>query len=298
MTTAELTNPATVPGAMERTIERELPDGSQILFEEAPIGFLTKAGEPRKAPWRAYHLQPPVGKRTRLPSTTGIIDLILAKPGLPPWAEARGIEGLLTAIQTGAVDPMSITAEQAIESVRKLKLGADAAKKTAAERGINVHALLEEYMTTGSAPSLKGHPDEHRGYIMALTNWLLEKRPEPVAVEQLVVSPEDGYAGRLDLRARINGALVTVDIKTQEKAAIYPGAHYQVALYERAAIVCGDEPADRKMVVVFAANGEHREMPADHEDWRIDAALSHWRGSKPINSQCESYNRIEREARA
>jgi hypothetical protein len=291
-------DPATVPGGMQRTIRRELPDGGLIEFEEAPVGFLTKAGEPRKAPWRAYYYTPADGQRGRLPSTTGIIDLILAKPGLPPWSEARGIEGLLTAIQSGAIDPANMTAGQAIEAVRALKLGADAAKKRAAERGLNVHALLEEYMLTGNAPSLKGHLDEHRGYIVALTNWLIAADPEPVAVEQLVVSPEDGYAGRLDLRAMIRGALVAVDLKTQEKAAIYPGAHYQVALYERAAVLCGDEPADRKMVVVLAANGDHREMPADHDDWRIDAALAHYRGCKPINAVCESYNRVERKARA
>jgi hypothetical protein len=62
--------------------------------------------------------------------------------------------------------------------------------------------------------------------------------------------------------------------------------------------VCGDQPADRKIVVVFAADGQHREMAADHEDWRIDAALSHYRGSKPINAVCESYNRAEKAARA
>jgi hypothetical protein len=287
---------STVPGAMQRTIRRELPDGTSVIFEEAPVGFLTKKGEPRKVPWRAYHYTDADGKR-RLPSTTGLLDLILSKPGLPPWSEARGIEGLLLAIQAGAIDPEQVTPALAIKAVRALKLGAEAAKNAAADRGLDVHGELEQFMLTGNGPSLKGKPEHHRGFLMAMTDWLIVRNPEPVAVERIVVHPEDGYAGRLDLRARINGALTTVDAKTQEKAAIYPGAHYQVNLYERAEIRCGGEPADRMLVVVFAANGEWREMPADHDQWRIDAALAHWRGAKPIESICESYNRIERDAR-
>ena len=291
------TDPAVVPGGMERTLSRVLPDGGLIEFESAPAGYLTKKGTPRQVDWRAYHFTPPGGKRTRFVSTTTLLDDICPKDGLPPWAEARGIEGAGTAMRAGEVsgdtDP-----ERAVEIVRTLKLGADAAKTKAADRGLNVHALLEDYMRTGTPPTLGGHPVEHHGYITALSAWLLSRQPEPVAIEQLVVHPEDGYAGRLDLRARIGGRLITVDVKTQERAGIYRGAHLQVGLYERAAIKCGDEPADGQLVVVFAADGQWREMPADHEPWVIDAALLFYRACKPIDSVCESLNRRERQARA
>lgn len=290
-------DPATVPGGMERTIARVLPDGALIEFEEAPAGYLTKKGEPRQAPWRAYFYTAPGEKRTRLVSTTTLLDTICPKDGLPPWAEARGIEGAITAMRAGEIkddtDP-----ERAVEVVRTLKLGAEASKQKAADRGLNVHALLEDYLRTGTPPALGSHPVEHHGYITALSGWLLSRNPEPIAIEQLVVHPEDGYAGRLDLRARVAGRLLTIDAKTQERAGIYRGAHLQVGLYERAAVRCGDEPADGRVVVVFAADGQWREMPADHEDWKLDAALLFHRACKPIDSLCESLNRQERQARA
>lgn len=284
-----------VPGAMEHTLTRQIPDGL-IEFEESPIGWLKKDGEPRKAPWRAYHFTPTDGQRGRLQSTTTFLDEILPKDGLPPWAEREGIKGTIEAARLGLIGA-DTTPEEAVEIVRRNKLGAEAAKKRAADRGLNVHAVLEMYMRTGEAPKLAGHPESHRGYLQGLTRWLLKANPEPLSVEELVVNPEDGYAGRLDLRAIIDGELVTCDAKTQEKAGIYPGAHYQVKLYERAAVRCGAEPAARQLVVVFAADGAFREMPAEHHDWQIDAALAHYRASRPIVSACESANRAEKKAR-
>lgn len=297
MTAVEQDPRALVPGAMEHTLSRRLPDGSLIEFEQAPIGWLTKTGSPRRAPWRAYYFTPPAGgKRTRMTSATTLLDDVLPKAGLPVWAEGHGIRGAITAVRQGLIDN-SHAPEDCVQIVRQHRLGADAAKTDAADRGLNVHALLEQYMTTGTPPGLAGHPVEHHGYIRGLAGWLLARDPEPVAVEQLVVHPEDGYAGRLDLRARIGGRLITVDLKTQEKAAIYPGAHLQTCLYERAARRCGDEPSDGRLVVVVAADGEWREMPADHHDGVVDAALVFRRLLQPINSACESANRRERDAR-
>lgn len=288
--------PCDIPGAMEHMLRREIPGKGLIEFEQAPSGWLKKDGEPRIKPWRAYHWTPLDAKRGRFPSTTTLLDDICPKGGLPVWSEEEGIKGAIEAMRMGLIGEET-TLDEAVEIVRANKLGAENAKRQAAQRGLNVHALLEAYMLSGAAPKLSEHPVEHRGYIQGLTRWLLADNPEPVAVEQLVAHPEQGYAGRLDLRARIDEHLVTVDLKTQERGGIYLTAHWQVGLYERAAVWCGDEPADRKMVVVVAANGEFRTMAADHEDWRLDAALAYYRAQKPINSACESANRAERKAR-
>jgi hypothetical protein len=289
-------DPATVPGGIEHYLRRELPDGGLIEFEQAPAGWLTKAGEVRRKPWRAYMYTPPGGKRTRLPSTTTLLDAICPKDGLPHWSEARGIEGAVEAMRHGLIGPNTSPAD-AVGVVRSNRLGAEAIRDRAADRGLNVHDCLEQYMTTGRAPRLAEHHPDHHGYISALTKWLLHAKPEPLAVEQLVCHPEDGYAGRLDLRARIGGLLTTVDLKTQERAGIYRTAHWQVCLYERAAVRCGDEPASRKIVVVVAADGEFREMAADHDDSAIDTVLAYYRACKPVDSVCESANRVERNSR-
>jgi len=289
------TDHSKVPGAMEHTKRRELPDGSLIEFEEAPAGWLTKAGEVRRKDWRAYFYQPAGGERVRVTSVTTILDAILPKPGLSPWAEARGSEGAVEAVRAGEIDPDGCADPVGI--VRRLRLGADRARDDAADRGLNTHGILERYMVTGAAPNPAEHPEAHHGYIRGATRWLLHADPEPTAVEELVASPDDGYAGRMDLRAIIGGLLTSVDFKTQEKGYIYPGGHLQLGLYERGAIACGDEPADRLLVVVVAADGSFREMAADHHDDVIDSALDFYQRVKPINSACESANRIEREAR-
>lgn len=322
---------ALIHGAMEEVKTRDLPDGALIEFEFAPAGFLKRDGEVRLTDYRAYYLTPAArtcspcrgggrvfdrsergrkcelcrgtgneSRRARLPSVTTVLDAIMPKPGLPPWAEARGIEGAVQAVRDGLLDPHDLERDP-VAVVRGAKLGADRARDEAAERGLNVHAVLEAYMLTGAAPNPADHPVEHHGYIRALTRWLLVRDPQPVAVEHLVASVQDGYAGRLDLRARVKDfggeLLYTFDAKTQERGQIYAGAHVQVSMYERAAVACGDEPADRLAVVVFAANGEFREMAADHSPSVVDQALAFYRAIKPIDSVCESQNRIEREAR-
>lgn len=328
MTTIETRNPALIPGAIERRLTRDLDDGTVIEFETAPYGWLKDDGTLRLRDHRAYYIVTPSmlcrfcegtgrvfdkstrgrkcnicqgsgdeSKRTRVPSVSTLLDAICPKPGLAPWSEARGIEGAIQAVRAGEIaadDPL----ERGVEIVRTLKLGAEGARNKAATRGLDVHELLEEYMQTGSAPRFAGRPVEHHGYIQALSKWLLHAQPQPVAIEHLVCSRTQGYAGRLDLRARDQlGRLITWDAKTQERAGIYLGAHTQVNLYERAAIESGDEPADELMVVVFAADGEYREMHATHKPSLVNAALDWYREAKPINSVCESANRIEREAR-
>jgi hypothetical protein len=323
-------DPALVPGGIEHYLSRTLPDGGLIEFEQAPAGWLTNDGDVRRKPHRAYYFTAPerecefccgagrvegktprgrkcnpcnglgrIHKRHRLPSVTTLLDSICPKPGLPHWSEARGIEGAVTAMHQGLITPSTSPAD-GVSVVRSNHLGAEAIRDLAADRGLNVHALLEDYMRTGRAPRLAEHPPEHHGYIQALTRFLVEVNPEPVAVEQLIADHEAGYAGRLDLRAltpRLCAGLITWDAKTQENAGIYSTAHVQVNLYERAAIKCGDEPADRLMIVVFAANGEYRMMPADHPPALVDIALDYYRAVKPIDSACESANRVERDSR-
>lgn len=286
------------PGAMEHTLRRELADGSLIEFESAPVGWLKKDGEPRRASWRAYHFTPSdAPKRTRFVSVTTLNDSICPKPGLPPWAEARGIEGARAAFKAGLVE-LHHDGEEWIAAVREARLGADAARDEAADRGLDMHAFLERYMRTGSPPAIREYPLEQHGYVKAGARWLLKHKPEPVQIEELICDPEGGYAGRSDLVALIGGLRTRVDFKTSENAAIYSSSHLQVGLYERGAVACGDEPTDQQQIVVLAADGEFRPMLSEATPERIDAALAYYRAIKPIDSLCESANRAEKKARA
>lgn len=285
-----------VPGAWERQLEREVP-GGEVVYREAPAGWLTKDGSVRVRPYREYVWHPEGGEPKRLPSVTTLLDAIAPKPGLPYWSEARGIEGAVVAMKAGLVHEGS-RAEDAIALVREHGLGAEAAKNLAAHRGLNVHSINETYMLTGEAPKLSEHPEHHRGFIRSWVKAILALKPEPTAVEQVVVHPEDGYAGRLDMRAIVKGQLETDDIKTQENGGIYTGAHIQTMLYERAAIRDGAKAADRLRVIVLPASGDwneeqHTAIVVWH-DWQIDAALAWWRAKRPIDSACSSRNRAVR----
>lgn len=290
---------STVPGAMEIEIVRELPDGGVVDFAEAPVGWLKKDGEPRKRAYRAYHYTPPAARRGRLVSVTGMLDDCFPKPGVPPWSEAEGIKGAVRAATLGLIGP-NTTPEEAVEIVRQHKLGAEETKREAAERGTDLHGIGEEYMRTGSVPRLSDVRPELRGYASAFSKFVLLHEPEPVAVEQLVVNPPEKYAGRVDLRAYIEGRrdrLATIDYKSQTDGKSYESAIYQVNLYELGAVACGEPPADELYVAVFADDGKFRLVDARIEGWRVDAMLSHYRGRKPIAAACESANRVEREAR-
>lgn len=298
MSVVELFDESTVPGGLQEHKVRSLPDGSTIEFEFAPIGYLTKKGEPRRQDWRAYFHCSAGGKRVRLASVSTILDAITPKPGLARWSEARGIEGCLEAVRLGELNPEHHTAEDAIQRVRLLKLGADRARDAAADRGLNAHEALQIYMVTGTMPPLDLYPVEHHGYYQAVASWLLNVRPEPVEVEQLVASPQDGYAGRSDLVASVGGKRIRFDAKTQERGQIFDSAHIQVALYERAAVAIGDPPADECRVVVFAADGKYRDMPGAATPLTAEAALAYYRAVKPIVSVCDSANREARKLAA
>lgn len=286
-----------VPGAIQERKERVLPDGSIVSFEFAPTGWLTKAGKPRMQDWRAYHHRLSVlDKRTRMESVTTLLGRIDPKDALVPWAEKQGIMGAAEAVQRGKIgtdtDP-----EEAVLIVRQLGLGADAAKNRAADRGLNVHALLETYMLTGEIPNLADHPVEHHGYIQGLCGWLLESDPEPESVEELICDPGLGFAGRSDLVARVAGRRRRYDLKTQENCGIYVSAHYQCAMYEQGEIACGGEPSDELWVVVFAADGAHREMQCVVGPKAVSDALRYAASRKPVESACTKENTRERKAR-
>lgn len=286
-----------VPGAMQEAKRRELADGALLTFEFAPAGWLTKKGEPRKTDWRAYYWTSPDGERERMPSVTTLLDAIIPKGALVPWAEARGIEGAVEAVKQGLISDDASVGD-AVRAVRGARLGADAARDKGAIRGLDVHAVIERYMVSGDAPNLGEHPVEHRGYVQAVARFLLSRDIEPVAVEELVCDPDHGYAGRVDLIGTTAGRLIVWDAKTQERGQIYDAAHVQTKLYSRAHVACGGNSPDEERVVVFAADGSFREMVCACDDRAVDAALAWARAIKPITAVCESANRAARKAAA
>ena len=293
---------ASVPGAMSVQLKRALPSGVEVTFEAAPAGWLKSDGKPRKKDWRAYYLNraPDVvpQARQRVLSVTTLLDAILPKDGLAPWYERGGIGGALEAVRRGLVT-LDMDDDTAVRIVRGNRLGADALRDAAADRGLNIHRMLEEYMLFQQVPNPADHPEPHRPFIRGLVKWLIRLDPEPVEVELLVADPENGYAGRLDLLARVKVGgvpqLWLCDLKTQEKGSIYESAHVQTRLYARAEERFGEyDHIDNVRIVVVDGRGGFREMDCIADDEMALQALAYHRRVKGVVAACAQVNRIVR----
>jgi hypothetical protein len=238
-------------------------------------------------------------KRTRLVSCTTLLDQIVPKPGLIRWTETQTVKGVATLVRAGEpVDRM--TDDEILAAMRESAIGAEGTRDSAARRGVNVHALLEDYFRTGTLPDPVGKVEiDDYGYVTALNRWLIATQPQPLMIEEIVADPVAGYAGRLDAIIGTEGSKTVLwDLKTSERAQAYDTAHLQTRLYARAAALCGDPIADEVRIVVVAKDGEYRDIPCLADDAAAETALAYWRTIKPITAACTSANRVEKAARA
>jgi hypothetical protein len=185
---------------------------------------------------------------------------IIDKPQLVGWAERMGVEGALRLERGDSLrypDGSHVPIPDAIRMVRQTGEGADAKKEAGGDRGNALHEALRSYCEVGDVPRIKDFDPEVRGYVQGLCGWLLRDKPEPVLVERVVGSPEQGFAGRFDLLAKIDGEYVLADLKTSARP--YPEQHLQIAAYLYALEECyaphDDIYADRGMIVLLGADG-------------------------------------------
>ena len=173
-----------------------------------------------------------------LPSVTTILDVI-AKPALAPWyakQERRYFETAMLEVLTkpGARDPEFVLSAVA-EAVTGVK-AADREKQRAATIGTAIHAGIEWQLRTrlgedaGPEPVL---PDPAAWAVESWKDWAKSIALEPLAIERTVYCEACGYAGTLDLYARVEGALTVLDWKSGR--AIYPEAFLQNVAYRHAA---------------------------------------------------------------
>jgi len=182
---------------------------------------------------RFYHVE---GRE--LPSVTTVLEVI-AKPALGPWyakEERRYFETAMLEVlsRPGARDPEYVLAAvaQAVSGVK----AADKEKQRAATIGTAVHAGIEWHLRralgedAGPEPQL---PDAAVWAVESWKDWAARVELEPLAIERTVYCLNCGYAGTLDLYARVKGVPSVLDWKTGR--AIYPEAFLQNVAYRHAA---------------------------------------------------------------
>ena len=201
-----------------------------------------------------------------LPSVTTIINFVVNKPALPPWAYNVGT---LELIQS-RVHYSGLTDESFRKYVSDLNEGEvklalierEASHKHEMERGskrgIEVHDVLEAISKGNDWTIAK----EYKPYTEQLQKWISDYEPEWHEAEYKVASLDHGFAGQFDGICTIHkhpprrrheslvGKRVLLDIKTNSSGAVYPESHLpQVEAYREAYQEMGGEQVDHCLVV-------------------------------------------------
>jgi hypothetical protein len=248
-------------------LRREVPFGL-IEFEQDPPGANGRQH-------RAYYVTAD-GQRKRYVSVSTFLG-VLAKPALLRWYEEQGAKGALALERSGLLKTVAV--EDAVRVLRDHQFGAEAAARAAAQRGTNIHQVLEDYAQTGLVPSPSSLPAEQRGYLRSLLTWILsaERRGlEIEATEQLVALPKLEYAGRYDLRIRLGGEPYLIDLKTNRQGCVWPEHHYQPVAYAMAGQACGEELPQRCVIVAVGPDG-YEEMDCQVGPADVKAVLDCYR---------------------
>lgn len=183
------------------------------------------------------------------PSVTHILTAI-NKPALVPWA-AKVEREACTAAAAALYDELNLTGQKFPASwyLTELhaRLGTVKAHTRALEKagdiGTQAHKLIEWTLRTAIGAEAGPKPlvsDAALWAFMAFEDWAKSVALKPVLIERMVYSKRYGYAGTMDVLARVNGVLRTVDFKTGK--AIYPEAHLQSAAYRVAMVEMGYAP--------------------------------------------------------
>lgn len=240
--------------------EHRLPDGSIIYFEPEKHGYFGEIKASPKAKGGYSFV-----RDSRLLGISTIAKYL--DPNADPlmfWAaklDQIGIAELVSqALDSG--EDLSWLREQVTinQALRDAELTWTHVRDRRAEEGTNVHERITFALATGSEPpTLANLSTEERGYGQAKMAWWRDRKPVPVAAEQVTSSPSKGIAGRFDLLADIEGERVLVDDKTREKGGVRKADHVQLAGYEVCNRDCGLGESDRQLVLILMPDGTYRE---------------------------------------
>ena len=159
------------------------------------------------------------------------------------------------------------------ETLKQEKLTWRDIRQEAGTRGSFSHDVLET-LAREETPTLRN------GWDHAVADWWHKRQPIPVHVEAVVYSEKLNVAGRFDLMARMDGALVLGDLKTSKFLA--NSFCIQLNLYRLVAVEAGYPEPERLIVIQVAEDGSWAEVEVPiNPDW-AKAALATYRAGKEI----------------
>jgi hypothetical protein len=186
-----------------------------------------------------------------LPSVTHILSAV-SKPALIYWAaneERKLVAGaaadLYADFAREIVPP--VMPREAYLATLGARLGSAKAHQKllakAGDIGTEIHKLIEWTMRTATGATAGPKPvvsDAALWGFMAFEDWAKSVSLKPVLIEQTVYSTVHGFAGTMDVLARVHGVLTLLDFKSGK--AVYDEAHLQSAAYQTALIEMGYLP--------------------------------------------------------
>lgn len=203
-----------------------------------------------------------------LPSVTTIVNFVVNKPALQPWAYGVGIKETLNYLSDLPIDlnkGLPTTGEVKIELERRKRTFTDDMKR-GGERGSATHKVLESVINEDEDYT---YSVEFKPYIDTLLKAIDEYELEFLESEFKVASLEDGFAGTLDAiciphrhpprrkHKDITGKRTLLDIKTNKWGAVYIETHLpQVEAYAKAYHEMGGDPVDEKLVLGLGPDGK------------------------------------------
>lgn len=200
-----------------------------------------------------------------LPRISDISKIIDKSDQLLGWAYNSGLEGML-AFAEAEVDFSGWDLSAAKEAMKQAGYSPFVRRGAAADRGSRAHDTLE--MCARGDPELEIHrfidkvPKENQGYCWAAVDWYAHEAPEPILVEESVVSLQHGFAGTLDLYSKrgeptVGKGLVLTDAKTSKD--VYPEMAMQLGGYAIALEELGF-PVDTASILLLRADGTYKEV--------------------------------------
>jgi hypothetical protein len=149
-----------------------------------------------------------------------------------------------------------------------------AIKNAAGERGTRVHRAIEQLIRTGKVKMGDAFPigeeyevteltvEEYEA-VMSFKAWYLEAKPEFLSVEHTCFNEEDVYAGTIDFKAKIDGEVYIVDVKTSK--SIWPSHELQLSAYRHTPQGAADKTAILQVGYKTKKGWKFTEVPDKYE---------------------------------
>lgn len=226
-----------------------------------------------------------------VPSVTNVLSVLDKSGALTWWGMKVGIEGVLTLMDRD-VSPLPGDVQQIVDLLTEHKLTVNHVKDKAADRGVNVHSVLEEWVASDTV-TYDTLADHEQPYAVGLEQFFvaIEGAVATKEAELMVGSLEHQYAGRFDLVLTLAKPVEVVtrvypkkkprveeipagryllDLKTSKR--VYDTHYLQLEAYEHAAIECGYAPTDYRGVVHVTEDGRYE--LALNKDWCFEDFLA------------------------